>query len=123
VSIGLLLAQEAAAQGDAAQGAAEQAPTNPVITWLPIIAIGVLAYFMLIRPQQRERRTRQSMLESVKKNDRIVTIGGIYGVVMSVRREDDEVVIKVDEASSAKLRVTFSAISRVLVDEPRSDKK
>ena len=82
--------------------------------WLPV---GFLFYFLLIRPQGREKASRQNLLDSLKKNDRVVTIGGIYGVVANVQRDSDEVTIKVDEATNTKLRVTRSSIARVLADE------
>jgi preprotein translocase subunit YajC len=89
-----------------------------LILFLPII---VLFYFMIHRPQRREQARRQTMLEAMKKNDRVVTIGGIYGVVTNVHREANEVTLKVDEATNTKLRVTLSSISQVLGDEPSQE--
>jgi preprotein translocase subunit YajC len=83
----------------------------------PLLAIGLLFWFLLLRPQQQERKRRQSLLSGLKKNDRVVTVGGIYGVVSNVDREHDEVTMRVDEAANVKLRVTVSSIARVLVDE------
>lgn len=88
-----------------------------IIQLLPFALIGVLFYYMLIRPQRREQSKRQDMLSNVKKNDRVVTIGGIYGVVMNVHREADEITIKVDEATNTKLRVTLGSIARVISAE------
>lgn len=85
-----------------------------LVFWVPI---GFLFWFLLIRPQQQERRQREAMLAAVKKNDRVVTVGGIYGLVTSVDREKDEITIKVDEAANVKLRVTVSSIARVMIDE------
>lgn len=85
---------------------------------LPFFAIFLLFYFLLLRPQRREQARRQAMLAAIKKNDRVITIGGIYGVVTNVHREADEVTIKVDETTNTKLRVTLSAIARVLSEEP-----
>lgn len=82
--------------------------------WVPII---VLFYFLLIRPQRVEQRKRQEMLAAVKKNDRVVTIGGIYAVVANVQREADEITLKVDENNNTRLRVTMAAIARVIRDE------
>jgi preprotein translocase subunit YajC len=90
---------------------------NLFIQILPFLAIGLLFYFMLIRPQRKEQSRRQDMLTNVKKNDRVVTIGGIYGVVMNVHREADEVSLKVDEATNTKLRITLSSIARVISGE------
>ena len=90
---------------------------NILIQIAPFLAIGLLFYFMLIRPQRKEQSRRQDMLANVKKNDRVVTIGGIYGVVMNVHREADEVSLKVDEATNTKLRITLSSIARVISGE------
>jgi len=86
-----------------------------------MIAIGFLFYFLLIRPQRREQAKRQAMVAAVKKNDRVITMGGIYGVVTNVHREADEVTIKVDEATNTKLRLTLGSISKVLGDESSDD--
>lgn len=101
---------------------AEGEPANPLggglmTLLLPFLIIGFLFYFLLIRPQRREQNNRKSMLAAVKRNDRVVTIGGIYGVVAKVDAEADEVTIKVDETSNTKLRLTFSSIARVLTDD------
>jgi preprotein translocase subunit YajC len=87
-----------------------------------VLPIGILFYFLLIRPQRREQAQRQTLLSAIKKNDRVITIGGIYGVVTNVHREADEVTIKVDETTNTKLRLTLGSIARVLVDESSSEK-
>lgn len=91
------------------------------MTLWPILAIAFLFYFLLLRPQRREQSRRQAMLDGLKKNDRVVTIGGIYGVVTNVRREADEVTIRVDEDSNTKLRITLGAIARVVAETPATD--
>jgi preprotein translocase subunit YajC len=83
--------------------------------WLPI---GLLFYFLLIRPQSKERAKRQGMISQLKENDRIVTVGGMYGTVTNVHREADEVTIRVDDKNNTRIRVTLGAISRVFGDEP-----
>jgi preprotein translocase subunit YajC len=93
-----------------------------LMSFLPFILIGILFYFMLIRPQRKEQSKRQDMLSNIKKNDRVVTVGGIYGVVMNVHREADEVTVKVDEGSNTKLKLTLSSIARVLGDETSDGK-
>lgn len=85
--------------------------------WMPFILIAVLFYFLLLRPQRQEQARRQAMLGAIKKNDRVLTIGGIYGVVTNVQRESDEVTIKVDESTNTKLRMTLSSIARVLGEQ------
>jgi len=88
---------------------------------LPFLIIGVFFYFLLIRPQRQEQSRRRSMLAAVKKNDRVVTAGGIYGVVTNVDQSADEVTLKVDEANNTKLRMTLSSIVRVLQDGGASE--
>jgi preprotein translocase subunit YajC len=106
------------AQGGGAGGKGGGEALNFLPSLVPLIAIGVLFYFLLIRPQRREQARRQTMLDAIKKNDRVLTAGGIYGVVMNVHREADEVTIKVDEATNTKLRLTLGSVTRVLGDEP-----
>jgi preprotein translocase subunit YajC len=84
---------------------------------IPLAAIGVLFYFMLIRPQRRQENERRAMLGKLKKNDHVVTVGGIFGIVTNLRPEVDEVTIRVDESSGTKLRVTRSSIARVVSSE------
>ncbi len=106
----LMLAQEAPPpRGDASGGWGMM-----LLTFGPILLV---FYFLMIRPQRQEQARRQSMLEALKKNDRVITAGGIYGVVTNVHREADEVTLKVDESTNTKLRVTLSSIARVLGDE------
>ncbi|MHB8899816.1 MAG: preprotein translocase subunit YajC [Thermoguttaceae bacterium] len=88
--------------------------TSMLLMLLPIF---VLFYLLMIRPQRREQNERQTMLGNMKKNDRVVTVGGILGVVTNVDRDKKEVTIKVDETSGTKLRMTLNSIARVVADE------
>ena len=81
---------------------------NPLILFA---MLGLVMYFLMLRPQSKERKKREAMLSAVKKNDRVVTIGGILGTVISVK--DDEITLKVDESSNTKITFTRSAIQRV----------
>ena len=106
---------------------AEEAPAGGVPANDPVgslnflflpIALFALFYFIMIRPQRREQAKHQALLAELKKNDRVLTSGGIFGVVTNVNREANEVTIKVDETTNTKLRVTLSSIARVLSEEP-----
>lgn len=116
-----LLAQaDAPAEGGAAAPAANQPAPGFLenMGMIPILVIiTILFYFMLIRPQKREQAVRQSMLDQLKKNDRVLTSGGLYGVVVNVHQSADEVTLRVDETSNTRLKVTRSSIVRVLGDE------
>src|SRR4051794_13033468 len=90
---------------------------NPIALFAPILIIGVFIYFMAIRPMKKQERERKSLLETIKKNDRVLTSGGIIGVIANIREKEDEVVLKVDENSNVRLRMTRSSIVRVLSEK------
>jgi preprotein translocase subunit YajC len=109
-----LLAQN----GDAAAPAAPGPGAGSAFSSLfPLILIGLLFYFILLRPERRKQREHGNLLANLKKNDKVVTIGGIYGKVFDVQREQDRVTLKIDEATNTKIDVTFGAIARVILED------
>ena len=89
--------------------------------FFPLIAIAVIFYFLILRPQRREQATRESMLSTLKKNDKVVTIGGIIGsVANNVSQDDKEVTLKVDD--NTRIKFLRSSIQRVIVSEADGDK-
>lgn len=90
-------------------------------TWtalFPFVALGLIFWLLLIRPQRTQEKQRQEMVAKLKRNDRILNSGGIIGVVDSVKDKDDEIVLK------GGLRITRSSIVKVLTpDEPAKDQK
>jgi len=98
---------------------AEAADNSPgIIGLLPMfIVIGLLFYFMFAVPQKREQQKLKEMLGNLKKNDRVVTAGGIYGTVVNVQQDSPHVTIRVDETTNTKLRVMRSSISRVVTGD------
>jgi preprotein translocase subunit YajC len=80
--------------------------------WM-IALIFVIFYFLLIRPQQKKQKQHQKMLEGIKKGDRVVTSGGLYGTVVGVK--DNVVVLKV--AENVKMEFTKGSISQVVSRE------
>jgi preprotein translocase subunit YajC len=80
---------------------------------LPIVAIAAAAYLILIRPERERQRKQQALLAGIKKNDRVVTAGGLCGTVASVDREAGRVSLKVDESSNVKLTVTLASITQL----------
>ncbi len=94
------------------------------ISLLPLLIIGVLGYYLMIRPMKRQEQERQSLLSALKKNDKVVTSGGLIGIVAAIKEKEDEVTLKVDESSNVRLRVTKSSIVRILGgDEPAKEQK
>jgi preprotein translocase subunit YajC len=99
-------------------GEGNAAPPSSMLTMLtPLLLIGLLFYFMLIRPEKRKQSEVARMQQNLKKNDRVVTIGGIIGVVVNAAQGSDEVTLRVDESSNTRIRVVRSAVSRVLSSE------
>lgn len=78
-----------------------------------ILLIGVF-WWLLSRGRKKEQQKYELMLKALKRNDRVLTIGGIMGTVVDVR--ENEVVLKVDETSNVKMRFLRSAIKDVLTD-------
>ncbi len=85
----------------------QQSPGYLLIQMFPLIFLFLLLYFMMIRPQQKKQKEHQQMINNIKKNDEVVTIGGIHGVIVNVKektfviRVDDNVKIEVDKPSIA----------------------
>jgi preprotein translocase YajC subunit len=81
---------------------------------LPMILIFAAFYLLVIMPmKRREKKERDDLLTNLKKNDEVVTFSGIIGIVANIK-ENDEVVLKVDESSNVRLRVLKSSIARIL---------
>jgi len=81
--------------------------------FFPFIVIGVMFYLLLIRPERRKRAEVNQMLDNLKKNDHVVTIGGIFGVVVNAQKGSEDITIRVDDSNNTRLRILRSAVSRV----------
>ena len=84
-------------------------------TGMIVMIIGMLAvfYFLIVMPQNKRKKAMEQMLNSMKSGDKVVTIGGIHGKVVSLK--DNEIILKID----ANVEITFdkSAIARVVKQE------
>ncbi|MHC4608225.1 MAG: preprotein translocase subunit YajC [Planctomycetota bacterium] len=90
----------------------EGRPDSSLMTFIiPMVIIFVIFYFMLIRPTRKQQKERDAMLAAVKKNDHVLTTGGIFGVVTRLNEKD--VVLKIDERNDVRVRVSRSAIAGV----------
>jgi preprotein translocase subunit YajC len=88
-------------------------------SFIPLILIFGIMYFLLIRPQQKKLKDHKSMVEAVRRGDQVITAGGIIGKVSKVK-EDGE--IEVEIASGVKIRIVKSTITQVLSKtEPAAD--
>lgn len=90
-----------------------ETPSTGALIWqmlLPFILMFVIFYFLLIRPQQKKQKQRNQMLRSLKKGDKIVTIGGLHGTIVDLT--DDTVVLRVNDVT--KMTFDRSAVSSVI---------
>jgi preprotein translocase subunit YajC len=84
---------------------------NALIQFLPLILIFVVFYFLLIRPQQKKAKDHRTMLDALRRGDRVVTGGGIIGTIARVDSPEEVVV---DIAEGVRVRVLRSTITSVL---------
>ena len=93
---------------------------NPMMQFLPLMIIMfAVMYFLIIRPQKQKEKKRKEMIANVRKQDRIVTAGGVHGVVVSVK--ENEVIVRIDDTKDVKIKVDKSALTSVSV--PRSERE
>ncbi|MCK5226092.1 MAG: preprotein translocase subunit YajC [Planctomycetes bacterium] len=96
----------------------EQAPPvqrNPIMQFLPIILIFVAMYFFLFRGPRKKQQEHKQMVQSLKKNDKVCTIGGIIGTIVEIK--PDEIILKVDESNNTKIRIAHTAIGKNVTKE------
>jgi preprotein translocase subunit YajC len=72
-------------------------------------------YFLLFRGPRKKQQQHKQMVQSLQKNDRVRTIGGIIGTVVDIK--DDEITLKVDESNNTKIKVASSAIGKNLLKD------
>ena len=106
----LAYAAEAAQQGGGAQ--------SPMGMMFPFILIFGVMYLLLIRPQQKKQKKHQEMLGNVKKGDKVITTGGLYGIVIKVTERD--VILEVSD--KVNLRFSISAIGNVREMDEKSER-
>ena len=85
---------------------------NPLLSFLPFVLIIVVIYFLMIRPQKKRQQEREKMVSGANKGDKIITIGGMHGVIQMTK--DKTVILKI--ADNVKVEIERSAISAVVND-------
>ena len=108
--IGMAYAMAPPPQGGGSQGAG-----GMIGSLVPLVLIFVIFYFLLIRPQQKRAKEHKKMLEELKKGDKVVTSGGIYGVIESVGTST--VTLKISENVKVKFGKAYVASLRATSDE------
>lgn len=93
------------------------APGGGMGQLVPIILVFVVFYFILIRPQQKKQKEHQSMVEGLKKNDRVVTAGGLHGRILELT----ETVVTLEIAKGVSIRHERSQIGSVVTDRKKEE--
>ncbi len=75
----------------------------------PVIAILLIFYFIMLRPQQKEQKEFKKKIDVLKKNDQIVTIGGVHGTIVNVK--DKTFIVRIDD--NARIEIDKSAVGRI----------
>ncbi|MFH2204668.1 MAG: preprotein translocase subunit YajC [Elusimicrobiota bacterium] len=86
------------------------AQPSPIMSFVPIIAIFLIFYFLVIRPQQKQMQEQKKMLDGLSKGDRIQTSGGIHATVTAVQGQD--LIIKI--AEGVKITIARSCVAKLL---------
>jgi len=85
-------------------------PRSPLMQYIPFILIFVVMYFILFRGPRKKQQQHKQMVQTLSRNDKVRTIGGIIGTVVDIK--GDEVTLKVDESNNTKIKIASSAIGR-----------
>lgn len=95
------------------QAAAGNTAAALFVQVLPILAIGLVFWFLVIAPGNKQRKKTQEMLNSLKKGDRVITSGGIYGVIQGVEAE----VVTLKIAENTRIKLARSAVTGVVAGD------
>lgn len=98
---------------------AGQSGMESLMGLLPFVLIIAVFYFLIIRPQQKRQKERQKLLDSVQKGDKIITSGGIHGVVEGI--EDKTLLVKI--ADNVKVKMERSSVATIIGITESLDKK
>ena len=83
---------------------------NTFAAFLPIILIGIVFYVLILRPQSKQRKDHENIIENLKKGDNIITRGGLYGKIVNFQGKNNNKVV-IDVGSGLKLNIMRSHIS------------
>ncbi len=106
-SIAVLLAQDAGGPG--------------LGIWFPLILVGLCYYLIVFRPEKQMRAQHAELLKQLKKNDRVITSGGIHGTVVNATEGAADVVIRIDENTNTRIHIQRASISKVVTDDDGAD--
>ncbi|MFC1568612.1 preprotein translocase subunit YajC [bacterium] len=96
----------------AGSGGGAQQTGNPLMNFLPLFAIIIIMYLLMILPQQKRQKEHQKMLNNLQKGDKVLTSGGIMGSIAGIKEKEKTVLLKI--AENTKIEILRSSIAQVL---------
>jgi preprotein translocase subunit YajC len=109
----MLMESLAWAEGTGGGGAASGGGAGGILSLVPFLLIFVIFYFLLIRPQQQKQKQQQTLLDAIKKGDKVVTTSGIWGTVTNLGK--DTVTLQI--ADNTKIKMQRENISRLRTED------
>lgn len=106
------VAHAMAQTGEGAQG-------GGLLNILPFLLVFIIFYFLLIRPQSKRAKEHRAMLDSLKKNDRIITAGGIYGTIVAL----DDTTLTIEIAEKVRVKILRANIAALVGKQSESKDK
>lgn len=90
------------------------------VTMLPFVLMFVVMYFLIIRPQHKKQKDQQQMIDALKKGDRVVTSGGVHGLITGIKEKEGILMVQV--AKDVQIEVSRGSVSRVLESKEKEKK-
>mgnify|MGYP003439459319 FL=1 len=109
----MLMESLAWAEGTGGGGAAAGGGAGGILSLVPFLLIFVIFYFLLIRPQQQKQKQQQTLLDAIKKGDKVVTTSGIWGTVTNLGK--DTVTLQI--ADNTKIKMQRENVSRLRTED------
>jgi len=94
---------------------------NMLVTMLPFVLMFVVMYFLIIRPQHKKQRDQQQMIDALKKGDRVVTSGGVHGLITGIKEKEGILILQV--AKDVQIEVSRGSVSRVVESKEKEKEK
>lgn len=109
----MLMESLAWAEGTGGGGAASGGGAGGILSLVPFLLIFVIFYFLLIRPQQQKQKQQQTLLDAIKKGDKVITTSGIWGTVTNLGK--DTVTLQI--ADNTKIKMQRENVSRLRTED------
>ena len=119
IAQGALFVSEVQALGGGGPAPAGGEPPNMLVTMFPFILMFLVLYLLIIRPQQKKQKEQQTMIDELKKGDKVVTSGGVHGTITGIKEKEG--ILMVTVAKDVQIEVSRGSISRVA--ESKASKK